>query len=65
MTTPPRSETAAKTLGHLLWIVGFSLIFITDPLWKWGGLCTGFGYFLSYYGYRREAERLRKEVEIG
>jgi len=63
MTTSPMPEKAAKTVGLLLWLAGLSLVFFTEHLWKWGGLCTGFGYFFSYFGYRKEAERLRKEIE--
>jgi hypothetical protein len=63
MTTPSTLEKAAKPLGFLLWLAGFALIFFTEHLWKWGGLCTGFGYFFSYFGYRKEAERLRKEID--
>jgi hypothetical protein len=47
----------------VLWLAGLLLIFFTEHLWKWGGLCTGFGYFFSCFGYRKEAERLRKDLE--
>jgi hypothetical protein len=63
MTTPSPLEKAAKPLGFVLLLAGVVLIFFTEHLWKWGGVCTGFGYFFSYFGYRKEAERLRKDIE--
>ena len=63
MTTPSAAEKGAKILGFLLWFAGFCLIFFVEPLRTWGGLCTGFGYFFSAVGFRKEAQRLRKEIE--
>jgi hypothetical protein len=64
MMTPSTSEQAAKALGPLLWLAGFAVIFLANELWPWGGLCAGTGYLSSSFGYWKETERLRKEIEV-
>jgi hypothetical protein len=63
MRAPPASERAAKALGPLLWLAGFAWIFLATDQWPWGAGVAGAGYLLSYFGWWKESERLRREIE--